>query len=174
MQKRNIILMILFLGLIGLFYFPNPSRVSADLPTGPILGTDFESGLNGWTTTGDWHIENNAISNFTISGIPSPDHYMWLGDNRTGFGNYSSNDGTLTSPIFDLTEKGRVEFSFYYWKDMNVDNNMVWVDISPDGGATWYPLLWSQGTAGNLPDNTGFVKITLPINVSDYYLRTSS
>ncbi len=140
MKKAIILPIILLLGVFGIFI---------STPTVPVSGAsvthyyeDFESGLSSlWTATGDWHIEDNATSNYPITDpsvtIPSGTHYMWYGDNTSG--TYNNVSGYLTWGPLDLTTiPGKIEVNFFGW--LYHWNEYLDVRYSPDGGAWYYPF----------------------------------
>ncbi|MFX0171356.1 MAG: hypothetical protein ACFE9L_05505 [Candidatus Hodarchaeota archaeon] len=135
MKKPILILFILFLGLVGLI-ITIPTHNASVYPD-TVFFEDFEDPFSGWTYSGLWHREDNISSNWPVSGVPSPDHYMWFGDNSTG--NYDGGGNQkyyLTSGAIDLTQyTGELELTFYSYQ---VCNDPISVEVSNDNGATWH------------------------------------
>jgi hypothetical protein len=75
---------------------------------GTIFFDDMESGTNGWTSTGLWHLSTNRAL--------SPTYSWWYGQEATG--NYdtgATNSGFLTSPNIDLTGYTTATLTFQTW-----------------------------------------------------------
>ncbi|MHA1977754.1 MAG: COG1470 family protein [Candidatus Hodarchaeales archaeon] len=140
MKKAYLLPIILLLGAFGLFFTIPVAPVAAASVTH--FFDDFESGLsNLWTTSGDWHIEDNASSNYPITDptitIPSGTHYMWFGDNTTG--TYNNLSGYLTWGPLDLSSiSGKIEVSYYGW--LYHWNEYLDIQYSPDGVSWYYPF----------------------------------
>jgi len=111
---------------------------------------DFESGPNGWMSTGLW-------SQDTFRSV-SPTHAWYYG--QTALRNYqtvfpATNSGTLTSPAIDLDGISGVELSLSYFLEtedrLGVD--VATVEVSRDGFASDRTVLEPE-----LPDQAGFVE----------------
>jgi hypothetical protein len=140
MKKAYFLPLMLLLGVFGLFYTIPITPVTAASVTH--YYEDFENGLsNLWTASGDWHIEDNATSNYPITDpsvtIPSGTHYMWFGDNTTG--TYNNVTGYLTWGPLDLSGIfGKIEVSYYGW--LYHWNEYLDVQYSPNGVDWYYPF----------------------------------
>ncbi len=165
-RKKIHIISITILASIILSGFPLiPIGTSASLASlGDDLSEDFEGPFfaENWTTTGLWHLEDNATSSYPIWGsMPSLSHYMWYGSNGTGTYNTSvTNSGDLISDTCDLSGfTGEVFLEFQSWLETEELSGLdvASLNISSDGGSTWY-LLISQ-----VKDSTTWQNVTVDI-----------
>ncbi len=116
--------------------------------TDSVFNETVESGVNGWTATGLWHVEN-ASGNCTnaYSGTSS-----WYYGKTAGACDYDTgiaNSGTLTSPTIALPAGSpslRLSFMYYYETESTgtlYDKRIV--QISTNGGASWSQLAQLSG-----------------------------
>jgi len=102
------------------------------------LACDAESGTNGWTATGLWHIAGDLAA--------SPAR-AWAYNNGVNYHTGARNTGTLTSPAFALTNAATVALTFKSWYETE-DTGTAWdkktVQVSTDG-TNWTPLLQVSG-----------------------------
>jgi len=94
-------------------------------PLTQLFGDDVEAGNQGWTVEGSWAITTEASNSPTHSWTESPG------------GDYGSNvDISLSSPVFDLSDKQGATLTF--WQIYDIENNFDFglVEVSTDG-VTW-------------------------------------
>ena len=106
---------------------------------------DVESGTNGWTATGLWHIVGTgACSNWF-----SPTHSWYYGLNATcTYNNGAANSGDLISPTIVIPASGTLTFQSW---EQTESSGTTWdkriVYISTNGAASWIQLLQSVNNA---------------------------
>lgn len=108
--------------------------VLAALPSTTIFFNDAESGTNGWTLSGQWHL--------TTGNFKSPNHSWWYGQESTG--NYNTgnvrNSGYLTSPPISLSAGSNLSFMSWYQTETGTAYDKKTIQISTDNGSTWTSL----------------------------------
>jgi len=111
--------------------------VVATTTSGVVLfSEDFESGLNGWTSDGLWHLTNQLRSN-------SPTFSFAYNDGNTAGPQYetgAANSGRLVSPPIDLTFSNAAILSFAHWYQTESSDStwdLKFIDVSTDSGVTW-------------------------------------
>jgi len=95
-------------------------------PYETLFTDDVESGVNGWTSDGQWVITDEASA--------SPSH-SWTDSPGAQYGNYW--DQSLTSPSFNLEDSGGVTLEFSHIYELEDGYDYGHVEYSRDGGATW-------------------------------------
>jgi len=89
--------------------------------------------------------------NGTFIGEPF-DH---TGGFHSGGNSYHDHGGTLTSPLFETAGLGRIMFYFWTWWEVEcIDINafdMMYIEVSSDGGLTWDTLNWLNPPFSRLP-----------------------
>ena len=100
-----------------------------------------ENGVNGWTSSGLWHIVTRRAN--------SPTHSWWYGQDGTG--NYdtgTANSGNLVSPSIAVPS-GSPQLKFQSWYETE-DTSASWdtkkVYVSTDGGSSWTQVHQVSGT----------------------------
>jgi len=107
---------------------------------------DVESGENGWTATGLWHItEHNAGGVPIPTPGPSPTHFWYYGRENVWDYDVGRNSGTLVSRDISLCGFSDAKLSFWSWYETEpapyaITYDRKYVDISTDGGSTWVQL----------------------------------
>ncbi len=104
----------------------------------PIYSYHFDGGtLEGWTATGTWGVTTSFYHSFNYSVTDSPG------------GNYaSSTDTWLTSPALNLTGTANPALTFYHKYDLEPDWDFGYVEISTDGGTTFYDITPNSANGG--------------------------
>jgi hypothetical protein len=122
-----------------------------------VFADDFET-AKGWTvgatgdgaTTGIWERCDPAATvaqaedDHTVA--PGVNAYITQCASGSGQGSYDVDGGktTLLSPVFDLSEYGSAEVSYWRWYSNDTGSNPEaddwYVDVSDDSGATWVRL----------------------------------
>lgn len=119
-----------------------------------------ETGTNGWSTSGLWDITTNRSN--------SPTHAWYYG--QPGSWNYntgSQNSGSLVSPPISLSSVSSATLSFYSWyktEDTGTSWDKKLVQISTNGGNSWFQLAQISGT------NQQWIKKT--VDLSSYTGQT--
>jgi len=107
--------------------------ISPSNDTGIIFSDDIESGTNGWSASGLWHISTKRSD--------SPTHSWWYGQESTGdYDTGAKNSGYLTSPSINLAGVSNPVLSFKSWyqtEDTDKKRDLMIIRISADGGRTW-------------------------------------
>jgi hypothetical protein len=122
------------LGLNIIQWFTGASEIQSGMAT--VFLDDVESGTDGWTSNGLWHITDHR--SFTST------HAWYYG--QEGVWNFDTgvtNRGNLTSPTIDLTSSTMAIMAFKYWYETETTGTSYdqrWIDISVDGGA-FMPLV---------------------------------
>lgn len=103
------------------------------MPSAPYFD-DMESGTDGWTATGLWHlVDTSSLYHEAYSGSRS----WWYGQDATGdYDTGGANSGDLTSPAVYIPDSGYY-LRFRYWYETETqgpDWDQRWVQISVDGG----------------------------------------
>lgn len=94
-------------------------------PLEVLFSDDVEGGNAGWTADAPWAITTEASNSPTHSWTDSPG------------GNHGDNlDISLTSPVFDLSEKQGTTLSFSHIYDLESGFDIGSVEVTPDG-STW-------------------------------------
>ena len=97
-----------------------------------------ETGTNGWTAQGLWHIAADQSA--------SPTH-SWAYNNGTSYNTGARNTATLLSPWIDLTNAAAATLSFKSWYETE-DTGTSWdqkkVLVTTDG-TNWTPILQVSG-----------------------------
>ena len=100
---------------------------------------NIESGEDGWTHTGLWHITEHRSQ--------SPTHAWYYG--REGYWNYDMgrNYGFLTTPPINLTDALSPVLTFWRWESTEGGSYYDYrhVYISANNGASWNNIYISQG-----------------------------
>ncbi|MBI4615900.1 MAG: matrixin family metalloprotease [Planctomycetes bacterium] len=107
------------------------------------LSETVEAGANGWAGTGFWHVVTQGSSPFVQ--VHGGTRSWWYG--RDASGNYddgAANQGTLTSPPFQVPSNGRLTYWSWEATEGGTVFDVRFVQISTDGGATWTNLLQSS------------------------------
>ena len=95
-------------------------------PRSALFDDDVEGGNAGWTAQPPWAITSSASNSPSSSWTDSP------------AGNYGpSQDVSLTSPLFDLSDAAGTVLSFHHIFDFEPGFDGGWVEASSDGGASW-------------------------------------
>jgi hypothetical protein len=105
------------------------STITVDFELSPyetLFMDDVESGVNGWTSDGQWVITNEASA--------SPSH-SWTDSPGVQYGN--NWDHSLTSPPFNLEDAGGVTLEFSHIYELEDGYDYGHVEYSHDGGSTW-------------------------------------
>ena len=137
--------------------------------TGVVADYDFEAdagsggSLEGWTTTGLWHLSNARGTDAGHSGT----HELYYGQNEStgGGGNYDTgvaNSGTATSPTIDLTGFDSASLAFNYrlkLGDARVGFDRVEVQIGRAG--TWTTI--ASRDDGQLQRSSHFTSLELDL-----------
>jgi extracellular elastinolytic metalloproteinase len=86
--------------------------VTVDPGTGGGFTDDFESGAEGWTTSGQWHLTDN--SSCASPGHSSPTHAFYFGQDATcDYDTGAAHSGELTSPpIAGISPSSVLSFDF--------------------------------------------------------------
>jgi minor extracellular serine protease Vpr len=114
-------------------------RVQQSTNYGSRFSDDAEAGMSGkWTTTA-------APNNWSTSTLQkhggSQSYWSGQNDERTAI-------LTLASPI-DVPQGSEVSLTFWSWEDTEPDFDFGYVDVSNDGGTSWFTALeingWSDG-----------------------------
>jgi len=127
---------------------PLPTGTPTSTPTStatPLSGEyfeDFESGTDGWTITGLWHL--------TSTDSYSPSHSMWYGQEASGdYDTGAANSGAIISPRILLTEDFNLA---YYSREKTEGTGDVFdtrkVFVSTDDGDSW-TLIHQSRNNGN-------------------------
>ena len=127
---------------------PWPTGTPTATPTStvtPLSGEyfeDFESGTDGWTITGLWHL--------TSTDSYSPSHSMWYGQEASGdYDTSVANSGAIISPRILLTEDFHLA---YYSREETEGTGEVFdtrkVFVSTDNGDSW-TLIHQSRNNGN-------------------------
>ncbi len=98
-----------------------------------VMGHDFENGLNGWTTSGNY--VNWQLGSSTIIQAHSGAN-LW-GTNLNGNYQYNNMVESLISPTFSLKNlnSAMMQFWHYYSTESHYDGGVV--EISTNGGSSW-------------------------------------
>ena len=99
---------------------------------------DFVSAGDGKATLNADHriqIVNN------LEGIPSGTHEYWS--------NRGDDMGTSMTRTADLRGTSNPALSFWYWYDLETDWDYVYLEVSPDNGKTWTPLVCCEARGSN-------------------------
>lgn len=143
------------LGLNIIQWFTGAQEIQSVMAT--VFLDDVESGTDGWTSDGLWHITDHRSS--------SPTHAWYYGQEGVWtFDTGVANRGNLTSPSIDLTSGTMANMTFKYWyqtETTGISYDQRWVDISVDGGP-FTPFVQLSGDPMNVwldaaIDLTGFV-----------------
>jgi hypothetical protein len=111
---------------------------------------DMESGQNGWTATGLWHMADGA-SPCAHSHSPSTSWYYGV-DLTCTYSTGSTTSGYLTSPQIDLTAYSNAQLSFWYFYQTETtgtgyDKRII--QIKPTPSSSWITLQQLSGDAMN-------------------------
>jgi len=109
---------------------------------------DMESGENGWTSTGLWHIVPEGSScNEAHGGVNS---WYYGQESSCDFDTGSQTSGTLTSPVIDLTGILDAEMYLWYWFEGEVGSewDVLTISVRIVGGATTELHVQSDTTSG--------------------------
>lgn len=103
-------------------------------PTDPFKD-DVESGPDGWTATGLWHISQHRSQSASWAWYYGQEE-KWNYDTGT------TNSGYLTSPVIDLTGIPSPLLTFWRWyqTEGGTSRDKKFVQISINGGITWTTL----------------------------------
>jgi hypothetical protein len=114
---------------------------SLSVTNGGVFFDDVESGTNGWSASGFWHI----VGSGSCSNCFSPTHSWYYGlDATCTYDNGGTNSGNLISPSFTVPVSGVLTFQSWEQTEgitMNFDKRQV--SISTNGGASWNQILQS-------------------------------
>ncbi|MDO9538096.1 MAG: Ig-like domain-containing protein, partial [Thermoplasmata archaeon] len=139
---------------------PNPPTPNALIP---IFFDDMESGVNGWTVSGLWHMVDNESGaapqwNLSYSGNWS----WWYGQDSTGdYNTGAANTGRLESPSIDLTGYASATLTFMEWfeTDSPIFQDKRWLQYNNGGG--WVDI-------EQLPDDSPNTWINRSIDLTPY------
>ena len=118
-------------------------------PSAGGLNENVESGTNGWSATGLWHVMNQTTTPCGLTAH-SPNRAWWYGQDstcnyRTGQG--QSNSGNLISPSFVVPANATlVYWSYEETEGANANDSRI-TSISTNGGAAWVQLRSSVNNA---------------------------
>lgn len=89
---------------------------------------DMESGPDGWTSDGLWHMTEYRFHSEECS---------WAYNNEESYDTGDRNMGNLTSPVIDLTSATFSNLTFWTWYDTQggMTYDQMWIQISENGGA---------------------------------------
>jgi hypothetical protein len=125
--------------------------VSLNIISGGSFFDDVESGTNGWTATGLWHIAGAT----TCSNSFSPTHSWYYGTNSTCTYNTGvANSGDLVSPVFVVPAGGTLTFQSWEQTEssgttydkriihITTNNSAGWIQLlqSVNNASAWYPV----------------------------------
>ncbi len=109
-----------------------------------VYNDDMEQGAGEWTTLGTddlWHLSEHRAK--------SPTHAWYYGDEeKRNYDTGGANNGTLTSPVIELTTNADVLLTYYEWSQLEGSEafDRTRVQISTDEGATWTTVFESHNT----------------------------
>ena len=107
-------------------------------PAAILFSDDIESGANGWSASGLWHLSTSR------AGSPTTAWYYGL-EATHSYDTGIANSGTLTSPIIDLRYTSQPVLIYREWREMEdvtfLDSAKVQVS---DNGNTWETLYQSE------------------------------
>lgn len=138
---------------------------------------DMESGTNGWTATGLWHMVEDGVSPCPDSN--SPTNSWWYGtDSNCTYNNGLTNAGCLTSTLIDFSTAANAVLKFWYLYETETSTASPWdsrkVDIDP--GTGWAPLeqlyddtmnVWNQKSINLTPYVGNVVQIRFCFDTGD-------
>ena len=103
---------------------------------------DVESGTNGWSATGLWHIVGNPD---TCGNSFSPTHSWYYGNGATcTYNTGAANSGDLVSPRFMVASNSALRFlSWEQTEGTSTTRDLRVVSISTNDGASWIQLFQS-------------------------------
>lgn len=111
---------------------------------------DVEGGNIGWTADSPWAITTESAHSPTHSWTDSPS------------GNYGNNRNvSLTSPIFDLTDKTGVTLAYWQICDTEAGYDYCRVEISTNGGSSWSEVTSFSGAS------SAWSEVMLPLPALD-------
>ncbi|HPG00036.1 MAG TPA: beta-galactosidase [Kiritimatiellia bacterium] len=103
-----------------------------------ILNDHVETGTNGWSAAGLWHVADD------MSATPS---HSWAYNNGSNYNTGARNNGALLSPWIDLIGAESAKLTFQSWYETE-DTSTAWdrktVSISTDG-TNWTQILQVSG-----------------------------
>ncbi len=127
---------------------------------------DLESGAPGWTHSGaqdEWELgapvvgPPGAFSGLSVWGLDLDGTYE------------AGADATLTSPEIDLAGADKAMLSFRHWYDIYSSlpppglDDSAWVEVSPDGGATWVYVQPVGGYPDRIPQRNPYLPPGTPV-----------
>ncbi|OGF67360.1 MAG: hypothetical protein A2Y62_06220 [Candidatus Fischerbacteria bacterium RBG_13_37_8] len=122
-----------------------------NMTTTTLLNEDWETGSDGWSMTGLWHLTTQAAQACMAEPYPSPVTVAYYGQDSTcNFNTGATTSGNLdrTTPVPGITASSQLSFMYVYQGEGSTSYDRAYAYVSPDG-TTWTQV-WTVGSAAQL------------------------